>query len=87
MDPPIFNGTGDLLAFLDHVQVWATLKGYEGERKARTLLDVAAAAPTRYLRHLMPMPQPMSYLICMNRSTFTTVVLARHVDINTINVP
>ena len=33
MDPPIFNGTGDL-AFLDHVQVWATLKGYEGERKA-----------------------------------------------------
>ena len=25
MDPPIFNGTGDLLAFLDHVHVWATL--------------------------------------------------------------
>ena len=50
----------------------------------RTLLDVSAAAvvpPSRYLRHLMP----MSYLICMNRSTFTTVVLARHVDISTIN--
>ena len=37
MDPPIFNGTGDLLAFLYHVQVWATLKGYEGERKAVAL--------------------------------------------------
>ena len=37
MDPPIFDGTGDLLAFLDHVHVWATLKGYEGERKAVAL--------------------------------------------------
>ena len=37
MYPPIFNGTGDLLAFLDHVQVWSTLKGYEGERKAVAL--------------------------------------------------
>ena len=37
MDPPIFNGTGDLLAFLDHVHVWATLKGFEGERKAVAL--------------------------------------------------
>ena len=50
--PPIFNGTGDLLAFLYHVQVWATLKGYEGERKAVALASRLRDGAFRNFRRL-----------------------------------
>ena len=35
--PQVFDGTGNLLSFLDRITVWTTLKGFEGEKKALAL--------------------------------------------------
>ena len=35
--PQVFDGTGNLLSFLDRITVWTALKGFEGEKKALAL--------------------------------------------------
>ena len=49
--PQVFNGTGNLLSFLDRISVWTTLKGFESEKKALALASrLEGAAFENYQR-------------------------------------
>ena len=49
--PDVFNGDGNLTVWLKKTEVWASLKGYEGEKKALSVASrLDGAAFQVYLR-------------------------------------
>ena len=50
--PQFFDGTGNLLSFLDRITVWTTLKGFEGEKKALALASRLEGAAFENYRRL-----------------------------------
>ena len=50
--PQVFDGTGNLLSFLDRITVWTALKGFEGEKKALALASRLEGAAFENYRRL-----------------------------------
>ena len=48
----VFDGTGNLLSFLDRITVWTALEGFEGERKALALASRLEGAVFENYRRL-----------------------------------
>ena len=50
--PQVFDGTGNLLSFLDRITVWIALNGFKGEKNARALASRLEGAAFENYRRL-----------------------------------